>query len=364
MSTRPDEMRDSEEDLASPGRLGEFLQACHERLFSAYHKADRSALESQKLYRNLILSAAILTTLALFLDASQLAFHPPKGFAWFELLLALGSAGLVGFALHGHWQKEWLLRRYQAERYRLLKFRILADPALWTSTHGNEWLDRLDEGRRRIEKLRHHSLEEEASQEEIAALPSAGARMPGHEDIKRLLEYYERKRLTAQIDYYDEAADRNRSVWLDPLWVPAIFFLSMALVVVHFFMELPAPPGHESNVSRTFGVLPILLPAVLTGFRLKVTANETARNRSRSLARRSSLQQIADRLGVLDRRQILKVTGTVRETREPPGVRVSRRVEGALDPGYVFSHLALAEQILAADQREWLRLMLEAEWYK
>jgi hypothetical protein len=357
-------MRDSEADLASPGRLGDFLQACQQRLFLPYLDADRSAIRSQTRYRVLIFFAALLTTLALFLDAGQLAFQLPRGFSWAELGLATISAVLVGIALHGHWQKEWLLRRYQAERYRLLKFRILADPLLWTSTHASDWQDRLEEGKRRIEKLRHHSLEEEASEEEIAEIPAAGARMPGHEDVTRLLDYYERKRLTAQIDYFDQAVDRNRSLWLDPLWVPAIFFLSMAIVIAHFFMELKAPHGRESGVSRTFGVLPILLPALLTGFRLKVTANEVARNRSRSLARRSSLQQIADRLGGLDRKQVLKITGTVRETREPPGVRISRKVEGALDPRYVFSHLALAEQILASDQREWLRLMLEAEWYK
>ncbi len=359
-----DEMLDDPEDLRAPGRLGEFLTACHERLVEPYRRADDRALRSQRRYRWLILAAAILTTLALFVDAGQLAYrrHLPGWSSWVELALALSSMTLVGFALGGGWQKDWLLRRFQAERYRLLKFRILGDPCLWL--RARDWQEKLEKGLREISRLEHDDLEHEGAREDVAQLPSAEVSRVDGGDLARLLSYYERRRLSLQIEYFTRAARRNRSVWLNPLWVPLIFFLSMAIVVVHFFVEERRWLPMESLGERSLAVLPILLPALLAGLRLKVTANEVARNRSRSLARKSGLDEIARRLGSLDRKQLLKVTGTVRETREPPGVRISRHVEGALDPGYVFSHLALAEQILASDQREWLRLMLEAEWYK
>jgi hypothetical protein len=363
----PDEMFDSPADLAAPGRLGEFLTACHEKLIEPYRDADRRALRSQRRYRILILLAAVLTTLALFVDAGQLAFqkHLPEAvpISLLEVLLAAGSIGLVAAALSGGWQKDWLLRRFQAERYRLLKFRILGDPDLWTRKSA-EWLAELDREAAEIAKLEHGDLEEEASHDEVAKLPSARVDEVDREDLARLLSYYERRRLTLQIDYFSRAARGSRSVWLNPLWVPLVFFASMAIVLLHFAVEHWAWLPKEGIEERGLAVLPILLPSLLAGLRLQVTANEVARNRNRSLAHRSALEEIARRLGSLDRKQLLKVTGTLRETREPPGLRVSRQVEGGLDPSYIFGHLALSEQILSSDQREWLRLMLEAEWYK
>ncbi len=363
----PDEMFDEPADLAAPGRLGEFLTACHERLVGPYQDADARALRSQKRYRRLILAAAILTTLALFVDAGQLAFrqHLPERLSLpiAEVVLAVGSIVLVGTALGGGWQKDWLLRRFQAEQYRLLKFRVLGDEDLWIRRSG-EWRTEVNREAAEIAKLEHEDLEEEASREGVAKLPSPRVADVDREDLSRLLSYYERKRLALQIDYFTRAARGSRSLWLNPLWVPLIFFASMSVVLLHVAVEEWHWMPEGSFGERGLAVLPILLPSLLAGLRLKVTANEFARNRGRSLAHRSALEEIARRLGSLDPKQLLKVTGTMRETREPPGVRISRRVEGALDPGYVFSHLALAEQILASDQREWLRLMLEAEWYK
>lgn len=361
-----DEMVDGREDLEAPGRLGEYLTFCRDQLLEIYRVADRRALFWQKSYRDLILLAAILTTAALFVDASQLAFRQelPEGYARVELVLALASALIVAFALRGRWQKQWLLRRYQAERYRLLKFRMLTDADLWRAHPRRDWRSKFSEEVHRIGKLEHDNLEEEASHDEVAELLRPGSPGPEREDVARLLDYYGRRRLTLQIDYFERAAGRSRSVFLDPLWVPAVFFLSMALVVVHFIAEPHDAHRQETIGLRILAVLPILLPAMLAGFRLRVTANELARNRNRSLARKSALEQIAGRLGALDPKQIVRVTETLRETREPPGVRISRNVQEDLDPAWVLSQLALAEQVLASDQHEWLRLMLEAEWYK
>jgi hypothetical protein len=362
-----DEMFDSPADLAAPGRLGEFLTACHERLVQLYRDADDCALRSQRRYRRLILAAAVMTTAALIVDACQLAFQKhiehELAVSIAEIVLAGGSIVLVAAALAGGWQKDWLLRRFQAERYRLLKFRILGDPDLWTRKSA-EWEAELDREAAEIAKLEHGDLEEEASRDEVAKIPSARVADVDREDLARLLSYYERRRLALQIDYFSRAARRSRSVWLNPLWVPLVFFASMAIVFLHFAVERWHWAPKEGIEERGLAVLPILLPSLLAGLRLQVTANEVARNRSRSRAHRSALEEIARRLGGLDRKQLLKVTGTLRETREPPGLRVSRQVERGLDPSYVFAHIALAEQILASDQREWLRLMLEAEWYK
>ena len=97
--------------------------------------------------------------------------------------------------------------------------------------------------------------------------------------------------------------------------------------------------------------------------RLRHTANEVARNQNRSFARSEGLGKIAGRLGGVPDGLLARFTETI-ERKAPGEWIVSTRLEGPADAAFVFSHLALAEQILESDQREWLRLMLEAEWYR
>lgn len=334
-----DEMFDGVDDLGRIGPLGDFLRACRESLLKPYDEADRQALRYQARYRRLILLAAIFTTLAVAFAAwARVSIRALPG--WFEgteAVLALASAVLVGLGLGGHWQKRWLLLRYRAERYRLLKFGILADPATWNPPGDGAWRPALEAGIRTIAELEHDDLEEEAASEQVAAVWRAGAgeTLPAG-TVSSLLDYYKRKRLELQITYFRRAARRGRSVWLDSLWVPAVFFLAMAAVLLRFSLRrlgLISADGWEASV---LAVAPILSPALLGALRLRVTANEVARNRARSLARESALREIARRLDAAD----------------------------ASEPSVVFGNLALAEQILSTDQHEWLRLMLEAEWFR
>ncbi len=363
-ASETDEMYDGESDLAQQNRLGDFLRACEVRLLPLYVQSDQKALAFQARYRSLIGAAAVFTTAALCLAAVNLQFHGllPKGFSWAELLAAVGSAALVAFGLGGHWQKNWLLHRYQAERYRLLKFKLLAGSSLWSGESDPQWRKELDGETGTITALVHDDLDDEATSEEVPPVSAAsGAAQRG--DVSRLLEYYKRRRLTLQLAYFKRAARKNRSLWLDPLWVPGVFFVSMGLVLLNFLLERFHQLPEGGLVSRVLAISPILLPALLAGFRLHVTANEVARNRNRSLARECALQQIANRLGGLDETLLARVTGTVQEI-PPDGLRISATAEGPPDSASVFANLALSEQILSTDQHEWLRLMLEAEWYR
>ena len=87
------------------------------------------------------------------------------------------------------------------------------------------------------------------------------------------------------------------------------------------------------ETSRVFLVLAVALPVVAAGIRTWRAAHEFGRNMSRFEAKRSALEELARSLG---------------ETRSPEAV---------------FHLLWQSEQILEADHREWLRLMLEAEWF-
>jgi len=361
-----DEMYDGDDDLRRPDRLGEFLAACRESLLRAYADADREALRYQARYRRLILFASLFTTAALLFAAwTRVSRAPtPEWFGWTEATLALGSAVLVGIGLGGQWQKKWLLLRYRAERYRLLKFHLLIDTSTWVA--GSEgWRSALASGIREVTELEHEDLEDEAAAEPVAPLcDSAACAAVRREETSALLDYYKRRRLALQIAYFKTSARKGRSIWLDALWVPGVFFVAMAAVLVRFVLERTGAIARGGWENNALAVAPILLPALLGALRLRVTANEVSRNRSRSLARESALREIARRVGGIDESLVLRVTGTVREMREPAGLRLATVVEGSPDAAFVFSNLALAEQILSTDQHEWLRLMLEAEWYR
>jgi len=44
-------------------------------------------------------------------------------------------------------------------------------------------------------------------------------------------------------------------------------------------------------------------------------------------------------------------------------LKLSERLREANDPDTVFREIGFCEQTLEADLREWLRLMVEAEWF-
>jgi hypothetical protein len=56
----------------------------------------------------------------------------------------------------------------------------------------------------------------------------------------------------------------------------------------------------------------------------------------------------------------------LRETMEPPvrDLLVSSSNPELSDSTLVLGNIAVSEYILGTDQHEWLRLMLEAEWYR
>ena len=75
------------------------------------------------------------------------------------------------------------------------------------------------------------------------------------------------------------------------------------------------------------------LPVLGAGFRTLRTAHEYARNASRFEATHDALSALSDRL---------------RKAKDAPTI---------------FRELGFCEQVLEADLREWMRLMVEAEWF-
>lgn len=378
MSRQRDELHDEETDLADAGPLGEFLRLCRDHLVAPFRNADEEAIESQTRHRWITRTSAVMGGASLVLAAVNISFlgRVREEGILAEAVLAVLATVLVFTGIVRSWHGDWLLRRYQAEQLRLAKFRFLVDPDFWcegaASAPGTR--DRFLREIARIEAVQEEDLHSVAADEGVPALPSGSACGSIPEPLRlEILTYYRRKRLAAQIGYFSATGRRKRRWYQSPALLPCVFFASVLGVALHAWAhhvaqgndvsaaetsgerakaatprvpdptsasaapkEKGTPPRHSSPV-ETFGALMLAaslgLPGGWAAVRTWRTANEFGRNRSRSLARFHSLSKIADRL---------------------------RADAPAAD---VFSDLGLAEHILAADQGEWLRLMLEAEWY-
>jgi len=367
-----DEMFDSEENLAATGRLGEFLRFAEARILRPYEDADHAALGHQRRYRSVIFVAAVLASATLLATSvNKVFFDQASGAPWglgIELGLAILSAIAVGIGLRGGWQKKWLLARYQAERYRLAKFELLTNSEYWPDPPRTDWRAETEKTLREIADLEDEALDEQAREERIAEQPSlATCEAVRRDELERLLAYYKRQRLALQIDYFTRASREKRSFWLRSFWTPLVFFTSMVLVSAHLGIDLygrlhKSVADHEF-LSRIFLFGSVLLPVVFSAMRMRHTANEAARNRNRSLARRAGLAEIARRLGGIPADALSAPLDAVEPTSRRGKPVAAGASQAPLDPAFVFAHLSLCEQLLEADQREWLRLMLQAEWY-
>jgi hypothetical protein len=345
-SAPADDMRDAPEDLSKSTPLGRYLRRCAEELLPIYAQADSASLASQRRHRRIVRWSAGTATAAVLLALAESAaegrLSPPVPFI---LLILEGTAVLVTailivIGLISLGQTPWLLERYRAERVRLLKFRVLVDPSLWAgpSASADAWEERFRRELEVIRKLRAGDLTSASQREDVAVLPHP--RDCGNvaaEDAAELLDYYARRRLNRQIDYFQTSAQRaSRQPLGGPYLVPLFFFLGLVGSLLHWIYQIASltpEKGFLGLLSAGALAAAAILPALWKGLRTYRGANEFARNASRSTAKQSALTQLAARL---------------KETR---------------DPSLLFGNLALCESVLASDQQEWLRLMLGARWY-
>jgi hypothetical protein len=348
----PDDMHDTEIPGSQP--LHNALLCVQATLTPAFDCADTAALRYQRRHRFLLTFAAICGTLAISLAILQLSelfnsvwLLPVEAFAAFFAAVA------VSFGLIAALQRNWLLERHKAERLRMLKFRFLIDPSLWSgnATEIEACRDRLAGEVAEIERMTSEQLEEWIGDDVIVDAPSnwpTGSVMEAH---RALIAYFQRKRFDVQLRYFQERVRGNTrlDVWTRRA-LPVFFFLSIVAALGHFIIDLVArdtdnmaeAAARSLSTSTIDGtttlsvwliVLAAGLPVVAAGVRTIRMAQEPARNRKRYLAKKQGLDHLVQSLP--------KRTESLR----------------------VFHDLWYAEQIFEAEHREWLRLMMEAEWW-
>jgi hypothetical protein len=334
---------DDSEDMPAAEPLHGILQHCQDELLPTYRNVDGAAMDFQKKYRRRALSVAILGSAAVVLATIQLSglayYVLPLSWTWFvpvlEGVTALLAMLIVLLGMGTSLKEQWLRARYKAESLRLLKFRFLFEPALWSAdpAEAQKCKERLCD---QVEDIATTSFSAllgwmaRGTLPEVHAPPPTGGLLTP-DNLKALIHYYRSKRLHYQMAYLSKAVRRDQGRDRHTRVVgPALFFGSVAFVLAHLAVEI----GHGAEDWSKFLILiAAALPVMGAGFRMHRAANEFARNAARFEAVHNILSALSGRL------------------RDAP------------DPPTVFREIGFCEQTFEADLREWMRLMVEAEWF-
>lgn len=337
--TDVDDMNDLPQEMPTSEPLRTILDHWQQNLRSQFVTADRAALRSQKTYKDRARTAAILGSIAVALAILQLSSLVQGRWAellpWVEGATAASTFLVVFLGMRSSFKERWLLERYQAESLRLLKFRSLIQSACWSANPAEieKWKDRLCDQVEGITATTFSALQGWISRGTVPAVVEAPADGRVNESsLKELVRYYHKKRLHYQMSYFGSAARRNEANDHHTRLVgPALFFGSVAFVLAHLSVEIVGGSAHW--LSRLLILSAAVLPAMGAGFRTHRAANEFARNAARFEAVRHTLSELSERLRY------------------------------ATDAPAIFRELGFGEQVLEADLREWMRLMMEAEWF-
>lgn len=358
------ESTDVEDSTAEIGRYGKPLGAAlayfQETFAGSFMANDRSAKGQQWRHRfvvrvfsvagtfAVIFSILHLTRLLSLRDNPQLTKFLAFGLFFGEAIAVLIALVAAVAGLFMAFQSNWLETRHKAELFRLLKFCSIIDPAM---LGGNEedfekWKLKLSEEGENIHGINHDSLHEWVEEARIPAQsPPPLVNKIEDKTISDLLDYYQRKRLNPQTKYFYDQANRNlRWDWSTRLVPPLLFFGSVFFAMLHLIHEvlelkdlglvryLDEWTGDLSTASVIFIILAAMLPVIGAGLRGLRSAYEFSRNTLRFKANHFALELLRERLNT--------------ETR----------------PDAILRDLWWCEWMLEAEHREWLRLMIEAEW--
>ena len=358
----PDDDMHDPKDRAAPLPLGEFLRICDpcaespaaRPCFRAeFVEADARANRARRAYARVVRIAALMGVGALLLGLAQRLFgsHESGASPGGSFLLALEfaytlAALLVALAalLMGR-QERWLSERFRAERLRLLKFRLLIDPKLWRPGLRDlaPWRNRLETEQRVIANQPDGILDALKATDSLAQLPATEDCLAVDPSaLMRLLEYYRRKRLGSQLEYFEERM-RKKMRHANPRLPGIFFFAGIALVLCNDILEWATRGtriGRVETASMALVLASLAVPMGWSAIRIVRGAHEFSRNASRSHARHAALSEIAHHLD--------EATASSPDRWDRPAI---------------FGYLSLCEGVLAADQHEWMRLMKDAEWH-
>jgi hypothetical protein len=262
---------------------------------------------------------------------------------------------------------KWLAFRHEAEVYRQVKFDLLFHSELWGDREGL----RIKLNSKEIPSHDDPSKKENRFttylSEAICTLPHGpfelGKALPGEGVLNDVVNYYLMKRSPRQMEYLENRTKSNESgdvIWRHLLrW---LFPYSVGAALIHLLFTVLQGPREIAKVTQIFSgfsgpdavvllgdlatffaLLAALLPAASAGVRAWRGAYEFARNSSRFAAAHAALLDLERSLRTDSRAELIS--------------------QGDVDTRRVLQELHWCEHILSTEHIEWLRLMVEAEWY-
>jgi hypothetical protein len=335
-----DDMHDTPADLARWPQLAGNLQVCADAIEPAFRKADAAALRHQWYHRQLVKWATVFGTAAILFAILQLAFGEAIGLHQiaFDELAAVVIA-LIAFVLGSlvAFQIRWLVERNKAERLRMAKFQHLIDPELWNGDPATQQKKRakLEGAVKAIEAARHNEVHQWIENDAVPTPPDSILGLSTPPPVTgELLDYYHTRRLDYQLDFFRKRANEYLRFQKATMHVSVVLFLvSVGAVLVHYGHDLLTHAEQLDTLSRWMIVLAASLPVLGGTFRTFREAYQFARNTYRYRAKAVALASIKAAL------------------------------EQETTPRSQFLGLWFCEQTLENEHREWLRLMLEAEWF-
>ncbi len=339
------------------------------RLAPMYFRSDTAALQLQRGHRALATVAVTIGGAVVVFAILQLTFSaadrlvgdsaslPRLVLSWSSSLAREGElVGLILCAIAvgvGLWvsaQIGWLRERHKAELCRLLKFRSLADPLLWQDAMA-EWEHELKANVAKIEQLdslrTSQNLHERVIHDPVRGVPTRiDAFRMAPEGLVGLAAYYLSKRIRCQRKYFENRSTRyERSA----IWVHRIplgcFFGSIAAAFLHFGIDYASAWRHPDSpepvtmelAAMTALALAAILPVVGASVRAYRSVHEFARSAALFHAKANAMKEFER--------------------------RVSKPSATDADAPRLLRAILECENFLEAEHREWLRLMLESEWF-
>jgi hypothetical protein len=346
MNDEPDRLA-----LASFPKLHEALDWLGANVTQPWQRADAAALVHQQRHSKLARTAIATGTGAIILAVLQLALKLSwpnliGATFWLEAVTVLGGVVSVIVGLWAKADRNWLGQRHLAERLRMLKFRALARPELWSGTT-EEWRGWVQNQLQTLEGAEEFRRVEDWSRNDRPE-PGEPAMENGMKDATAsaaLVTYYRHKRLNYQGDYFQRkgAAAERQARWQRQLRLP-LFFVTIGCVLFHFGADwlggrMERAGSHEAAriwelVSLWGVVLAVVMPVYGIGVRAWTAAFEHARKARSFAAKHVAMQNAMTRL---------------------------ERDKHNLDA--ILGHMQHDELFLEQEHREWLRLLLDAEWF-
>jgi hypothetical protein len=327
-------------------RLARGLALCAHVIEPEFRAADARAMQAQKIYFRFAYWAAWLGSLATFVAILQLsrlgegrllAYSKWMGERLLpdsEVALAFLAVAVALAGLGGRRQQKWFLERYQAERLRLLKFHVLTRAALWPDhpTAPSDYDQHVAAEVTEIATSAYSALECWVSGGTTPSVLAAPQLTPA--EWQEFRAYYQRKRLFKQAEYFVARMRRNlKKNDKTRIWPSVLFFGSVAFVLAHFFVDKVPGVGPEATMAR----LALLLAAALPAFGAVIRASRGVLEYARNASRCESTHHVL--------------------------MKLEARLRDAGDCAAVCREIGFCEQVLESDLREWLRLMVESEWF-